>query len=154
MISAPVTDLRSHLAQLLADAVAEALPEQHGAAIVLERPKQAGHGDYACNLALQLAKPLKRNPRDIAQALVSALPASTLLAKAEVAGAGFINLFLTARREAARRHRYPRARGCLRADRLRPGQQALVEFVSANLTGPLHVGHGAARPSGQVSQMC
>ena len=80
MTSAPVTDLRSHLAQLLADAIAEALPEQHGAAIVLERPKQAGHGDYACNLALQLAKPLKRNPRDIAQALVSALPASTLLA--------------------------------------------------------------------------
>jgi len=55
MTSAPITDPRSQLAQLLADAMAEALPEQHGAAIVLERPKQAGHGDYASNLALQLA---------------------------------------------------------------------------------------------------
>jgi arginyl-tRNA synthetase len=75
MTSAPVADPRSQLAQLLADALAEALPEQHGAAIVLERPKQAGHGDYASNLALQLAKPLKRNPRDIAQALVRAAKA-------------------------------------------------------------------------------
>src|SRR4029453_15879355 len=95
MTSIPVTDPRTHLAQLLADAMAAAIPEQHGAAIVLERPKQVGHGDYASNLALQLAKPLKRSPRDIAQALVHALPPSPWLAKAEVAGAGFINLFLT-----------------------------------------------------------
>src|SRR5262249_20848425 len=94
MTSAPVSDPRSQLARLLADALAEALREQRGAAIVLERPKQAGHGDYASNLALQLAKPLKRNPRDIAQGLVRALPPSSFLAKAEVAGAGFINFFL------------------------------------------------------------
>ncbi len=141
MISALI-DPRSHLAQLLAEAVKTVIPEQRGAAIVLERPKQAGHGDYASNLALQLAKPLKRNPRDIAQALVDAVPPSPWLAKAEVAGAGFINLFLT-----------PTAKQGVVADILARGQRygrigfgqgrkVHVEFVSANPTGPLHVGHG------------
>ncbi len=142
MTSIPVTDPRSHLAQLLADAVAAALPERHGAAIVLERPKQAGHGDYASNLALQLAKPLKRSPREIAQTLVHALTPSPWLAKAEVAGAGFINLYLT-----------PTAKQAVVTEILARGQRygqigfgqdrkVQVEFVSANPTGPLHVGHG------------
>ena len=142
MTSASAIDPRSLLAQLLAQAVAEAIPEQRGAAIVLERPRQAGHGDYASNLALQLAKPLKRNPREIAQALVRALPPSPWLAKAEAAGAGFINLFLTpaAKQRAvheilAQGERY--GRGDLGA-----GKKVQVEFVSANPTGPLHVGHG------------
>ena len=141
-MTSPPLDPRSHLAQLLAEAVEAAIPEQGGAAIALERPKQAGHGDYASNLALQLAKPLKRNPRDIAQALVHALPPSPWLAKAEVAGAGFINLFLT-----------PAAKQGVVADILARGQRygridfgrgrkVQVEFVSANPTGPLHVGHG------------
>ena len=135
-------DPRSHLAQLLAAAVEDTLPEHRGVAIALDRPKQAGHGDYAANLALQLAKPLKRNPREIAQALVRALPASPLLAKAEVAGAEFINLFLT-----------PAAKQQVVSDILQRGQRygqitlgggkkLQVEFVSANPTGPLHVGHG------------
>ena len=142
MTAAPPIDPRSHLAQLLADAVKEVLPEHHGVAIALERPKQAGHGDYACNLALQLAKPLKRNPREIAQLLVRALPASPLLAKAEVAGAGFINFFLD-----------PAVRQRVVSDVLAQGERygrigfgqnrkVQVEFVSANPTGPLHVGHG------------
>src|SRR5262249_26625012 len=96
LTSAPPIDPRQLLAQLVAQTGGAEIPDQRGAAIVLERPRQAGHGDYASNLALQLAKPLKRNPREIAQALVRALPTSPWLAKAEVAGAGFINLFLTA----------------------------------------------------------
>jgi arginyl-tRNA synthetase len=142
MNSLPLTDPRSHLAQLLADAVATAIPEQRGAAVALERPKQAGHGDYSCNLALQLAKPLKRNPRDIAQALLRALPPSPLVAKAEVAGAGFINLFLTptakqrvVQQILAQGERYGRID-------FGQGKKVQVEFVSANPTGPLHVGHG------------
>ena len=142
MTSAHTIDPRSLLAQLLAQAVEAEIPEQRGAAIVLERPRQAGHGDYASNLALQLAKPLKRNPRDIAQALVRALPLSPWLAKAEVAGAGFINLFLT-----------PAAKQRVVHEILAQGQRygrtnfggskkVQVEFVSANPTGPLHVGHG------------
>ncbi|HTS53562.1 MAG TPA: arginine--tRNA ligase [Burkholderiales bacterium] len=142
MTAAPLTDARSHLAQLLADAVETVIPAQRGAAIVLERPKQAGHGDYASNLALQLAKQLKRSPRDIAQALVGALPPSPLVAKAEVAGAGFINLFLTpaAKRRVAQDilaqgERYGRID-------FGQGKKVQAEFVSANPTGPLHVGHG------------
>src|SRR5262245_53468053 len=142
MTSGPAIDPKSLLAQLLAQAVEAEIPEQRGAPVVLERPRQAGHGDYASNLALQLAKPLKRNPRDIARALVSALPLSPWLEKAEVAGAGFINLFLTpaakqrvVREILAQGERYGRTN-------FGGGKKVQVEFVSANPTGPLHVGHG------------
>lgn len=142
MTSGPAIDPKSLLAQLLAQAVEAEIPEQRGAPVVLERPRQAGHGDYASNLALQLAKPLKRNPREIAQALVRALAPSPWLEKAEVAGAGFINLFLTpaakqrvVRDVLAQGERY--GRGDFGA-----GKKVQVEFVSANPTGPLHVGHG------------
>jgi arginyl-tRNA synthetase len=136
------TDPRTHLAELLANALAEAFPAHSAVSVSLERPKQAGHGDYACNVALQLAKPLKRNPREIAQALVAALPASALLARAEVAGAGFINLFLTS---AAKQQvvsdilSQSDAYGTIAYGR---SKRIQVEFVSANPTGPLHVGHG------------
>ena len=110
--------------------------------IVIERPKQAAHGDYATNVALQHAKALGRNPREFAQALVAALPRSELVAKSEIAGPGFINLFLAppARAAAVARifaelERYGRANA-------RAGERVMVEFVSANPTGPLHVGHG------------
>jgi len=141
MTSAP-TDPRSHLAHLLAEAVKTALPEQAAAAVTLERPKQAGHGDYASNLALQLAKPLKRSPRVIAQALVEALPPSPWIARAEVAGAGFINFFLTpAAKQGVLANALARGRDYGRIDFGR-GRKVQVEFVSANPTGPLHVGHG------------
>jgi len=142
MSSLPSVDPRHHLAALLAAAVEDALPEHKGIAIVLDRPKQAGHGDYASTLALQLAKLAKRAPREIAQALVRALPASPMLAKAEIAGAGFINLFLTAeakqqtvREILERGERYGHIE-------FGGGKRLQVEFVSANPTGPLHVGHG------------
>ena len=60
----------------------------------LERPKNAAHGDFSSNAAMQLAKPLRRNPRELAQAILDALPASDLIQKAEIAGAGFINFYL------------------------------------------------------------
>src|SRR4029079_19340295 len=140
--SALRTELRTVLAEQLAVALADSFPEQSGMPIVLERPKPAGHGDYACNIALQLAKPLKRNPREIAQALVSALPLSPVFDKAEVAGAGFVNLFLkpAAKQSVVRRAlEQGEAFGRITMGR---GQKAQVEFVSANPTGPLHVGHG------------
>ncbi len=140
MSAAP--DLRAHLIELLSAALDDALPEAPKPAISLERPKSSDHGDYATNVALQLAKPLKRNPRDIALTLARALPGSDWLDKAEVAGAGFINLYLkpTAKQQVARRvlaagPDYGRiAMGA--------GTRLQVEFVSANPTGPLHVGHG------------
>ena len=135
-------DLRAHIADLFITALAAVAPELPAPAIVIERPKQAQHGDYACSIALQLAKALKRSPRDIASALIAALPKSPYVAAAEIAGAGFINLFLK-----------PGTRQAIVAQILRQaadygrgstgrGKKIQVEFVSANPTGPLHVGHG------------
>ncbi|MBI2320354.1 MAG: arginine--tRNA ligase [Betaproteobacteria bacterium] len=135
-------EIRSHLTELLTHALAKVAPQQPASLISLERPKQPQHGDYSCPAAMQLAKSLKRNPRELANELIAAMPASEWLASAEVAGAGFINLRV---RSAAKQHvvtsilaqgeRY----GC--SDRGR-NQPVMVEFVSANPTGPLHVGHG------------
>jgi arginyl-tRNA synthetase len=112
---------------------------------LLERPKQAGHGDLACNLALQLSKALRRNPREVAQALLASVLASdagALLESADIAGPGFVNLTLTA---AAKREVVARVfaqRECFGRHDAGAGRKVLVEFVSANPTGPLHVGHG------------
>jgi arginyl-tRNA synthetase len=109
---------------------------------VLERPKLAAHGDYACNVAMQLAKALKRPPREIAARLLAAIADTPELDRAEIAGAGFINLFLkpdykqqVVNRILATGDPYCR----VTPD---PERKVQVEFVSANPTGPLHVGHG------------
>ncbi|WP_295442794.1 arginine--tRNA ligase [uncultured Thiodictyon sp.] len=131
--------LRAGLAHLTADGTWDAitLPEPQ-----VERTKDQTHGDFATNLALLLAKPARARPRDLAERLVAALPASPLIARVEIAGPGFINFFLAA--DAYRAvvpdilttgHDYGRSRQGA-------GQRIQVEFVSANPTGPLHVGHG------------
>ena len=135
-------NLRAELLDLLQLALTNSLPEAPQVNLMLERPKATGHGEYACNVAMQLAKPLRRNPREIAQGIVDALPESPLLRKAEVAGAGFINLFLDA---SVGQQVVP---AILNAGpgygrlALGNGKKVQVEFVSANPTGPLHVGHG------------
>ena len=119
------------------------LPEKPPAAsVVVERTREALHGDFASNVALRLAKAARRSPRELAAAIVAALPPSALVARAEVAGAGFINFHLA---PAA----YARELGAIHAQGARygesrtgGGERVLVEFVSANPTGPLHVGHG------------
>ena len=135
-------DLRAHIAGLLEAARVAVAPVQAEAKVVIERPKQAQHGDYACNVAMQLAKPLRRNPRDIATALIAALPASPYVAKTEIAGAGFINFFLKPEaHQAAVAHILALGAGYGRS--VAGGRRKVqVEFVSANPTGPLHVGHG------------
>ena len=135
-------EIKSHLTDLLTQALARVAPQHPASIIALERPKQAAHGDWACNVAMQLARELKRNPRELAQALVAALPLSPWLERAELAGPGFINLRLkpAAKLEAVRAVLAAGARyGRSDAGRGRP---ILIEFVSANPTGPLHVGHG------------
>jgi len=135
-------DLRAHIAGLLEAARTTVAPAQMEAKVVIERPKQAQHGDYACNVAMQLAKPLKRNPRDIASALIAALPASSYIAKTEIAGAGFINFFLKPEaHQAAVAHILALGSGYGMSD-AGGKRKVQVEFVSANPTGPLHVGHG------------
>ena len=139
--------MKQELEQLLLAAFArlapDTLPEAPtAAALVIERTRDTQHGDFATNVALRLAKQARKNPRELAAAIVAALPANPLVARSEVAGAGFINFHLT---PAA----YARELECLHAQgaaygesRLGGGERVLVEFVSANPTGPLHVGHG------------
>jgi len=119
--------------------------------VALTPPKQDAHGDFACNVALALAKPLKKKPRDIATQLQAALGnAGGLLEKTEIAGPGFLNMFvahhawheaLAAVLRAGDQH--------LRSNR-GDGRRVLVEFVSANPTGPLHVAHGRGAVTGDV----
>lgn len=135
------TDARTLLGGLLREALARVAPAAR-TAIILDRPKQAQHGDFACNIAMQLAKEMRANPRAIAQQILDALPASPDLEKAEIAGAGFINLFLTRaykQRVVARVLAAGDGYGCGSTG---SGRKIQVEFVSANPTGPLHVGHG------------
>lgn len=135
-------DIKSELVQLVGEALSRICANAAVPAIQLAKPKQADHGDFACSVAMQMAKALKRTPRELATALVAALPASDLLERAEIAGPGFINMYLRpdARRSVIKRVlTQGESYGCTR---LGAGQKVQVEFVSANPTGPLHVGHG------------
>ncbi|MEK8089857.1 arginine--tRNA ligase [Thermithiobacillus plumbiphilus] len=118
------------------------LPADIQARIQFDRPKQREHGHFASNVALILAKAAGRKPRELAEALVAALPASDQVERVEIAGPGFINFFLTPAAFQAVLHQAlddPEAFG--RSD-TGAGRKIQLEFVSANPTGPLHVGHG------------
>lgn len=112
--------------------------------IALERPRDPTHGDIACNIAMQIAKPLKKNPRELAQAIVDALLAqqNSLIASAELAGPGFINLRVTASAKQAVVKTILQQQAQFGKGTKGDGKKVIVEFVSANPTGPLHVGHG------------
>ena len=113
--------------------------------VVLERPKVAEHGDLACNVALQSAKALKKNPREVATAIVDALrvnpAADGLIESAEVAGPGFINLRIAPAAKQQVVREVLRGREGYGTNAAHAGQQVMIEFVSANPTGPLHLGH-------------
>lgn len=135
-------DLRAHCAELFAAALQAVAPDAPKTAIALDKPKQAQHGDYACSIALQLAKSLQRPPREIAARLVQALPASPYVEKTEIAGPGFVNVFLKpAVKQQVVSHILARGKA-YGAGTIGAGRRVQVEFVSANPTGPLHVGHG------------
>lgn len=134
--------MKAHLTQLLATAAKTIAPDSADLSILLERPKSAEHGDFATNLALVLAKPLKQNPRAIATQLIAALPSSDYIAKTEIAGAGFINFFLNAQSQQQVVKTILSAGAQYGRNANGQKQKVQVEFVSANPTGPLHVGHG------------
>ena len=135
-------DIKSHLAVLFSHALQQVSAETTDITIEIERPRDAAHGDYACNVAMKLAKRLRCNPRELALRIQAALPESGLICKTEIAGAGFINVFL---QPIAQQQIVPHILqlgenyGC---SQLGAGKRVQVEFVSANPTGPLHVGHG------------
>ncbi|MBX3704680.1 MAG: arginine--tRNA ligase [Steroidobacteraceae bacterium] len=132
--------------KLVSDALAALPPATRGDAPLpvpeIEHSRDPAHGDFATSVALRLARAARSNPRALAGAIVAALPPNGLVAKTEIAGPGFINFFLTPaawQGEIARVHAAGGAYG--RGDG-GGGRAAIVEFVSANPTGPLHVGHG------------
>ena len=133
--------IQSHLSALFSQALERVAP---GTTVVpeFERPKAAAHGDLATSVALRLAGPLKRSPREIAQAIVAALPASEWVAATQIAGPDFINVHLApAAHQAVLARVFAAGEGYGRS--VRPdARRVIVEFVSANPTGPLHVGHG------------
>ena len=142
---------KNRLIKMLSAAL-QGLAQEHGLgdapAPRLERPKAVDHGDVACNIALQISKAWKLNPRELAQALVERLeqqPAySDLIASCEIAGPGFINFRLSNTAKTAVVEEVLTAGsqfGQLAPDAA-PVASAMIEFVSANPTGPLHVGHG------------
>ena len=135
-------DVKSRLTALLQQALNSVAPTASETPIHLERPRDPTHGDFATNLAMQLAKALKKNPREIAQQLLDALPASTLVVKAEMAGAGFINFSLNAGAKTDAVKVVLLEGENFGRSALGGWQKVQVEFVSANPTGPLHVGHG------------
>jgi arginyl-tRNA synthetase len=110
--------------------------------IEIERARDTAHGDFASSVALKLAKSARRNPRELAQAILKALPASPLVARAEVAGAGFINFHLAPAAYTAELETILAQGPAYGRSEAGGGRRVLVEFVSANPTGPLHVGHG------------
>ncbi len=139
--------MKAHLHALIAQALQSLrqdglLPVDAPASIPLERSRERIHGDFASTVALALAKTARRSPRELAERIKTALPPSAHVARVEIAGPGFINFFLTPTAYQAvvgeilaRGERYGR-------DELGGGRRVQVEFVSANPTGPLHVGHG------------
>ena len=135
-------DARTELTLLLQQALDSVAPSASDTPIHLERPRDPAHGDFATNLAMQLARTLQKNPREIAKRLVRELPVSLLVTKAEVAGAGFINFTLDPRAKIGVVPTVLAAGGSYGRSWIGGGQKVQVEFVSANPTGPLHVGHG------------
>jgi len=114
--------------------------------VVLERPRDPSHGDVACNIAMQLAKPLKTNPRELATRLVAALLAEPgaqgLIDAADIAGPGFINLRVAASAKQSVARSVLEQGAAFGSSTSGAGHHVIIEFVSANPTGPLHVGHG------------
>ena len=118
--------------------------------ITIERTRDPQHGDFASNLALVLAKPAKANPRQLAEKMIAALPQHEAIMKVELAGPGFINFFINPNSQyqiVSQIHKEGREFGL---STIGAGKKVQVEFVSANPTGPLHVGHGRGAAYGSV----
>jgi arginyl-tRNA synthetase len=134
--------LKQTITELILQAVTPLVDDTSSLNIILERPKSAEHGDFASNIAMQLAKPLKQNPRAIAQSIIDGLPANSVISKVEIAGAGFINFFLSAQSKQDVVKSIFQAGEAFGRNTSGQQEKVQVEFVSANPTGPLHVGHG------------
>ncbi|MCT7360237.1 arginine--tRNA ligase [Thalassolituus pacificus] len=139
--------MKPQIAELLSAAVASlkaqgTLPADLEPRIQIDNTRDKAHGDLATNLAMMLAKPAGKNPRELAQLLVDALPANTLVEKVEIAGPGFINFYLSDASTASLVKAVLEQKEAYGRNSDGAGRKVQVEFVSANPTGPLHIGHG------------
>ena len=126
------------------------LPKFDIPTIQIERTKDKAHGDFACNIAMMLARPAKMNPRQIAILLVENLRQVPFIVEVEIAGPGFINFTLSAGTSQQVVRDILKQGPKFGQSKLGQGRSVQVEFVSANPTGPLHVGHGRGAAYGSV----
>ncbi len=119
-----------------------AIPPDLAFEVPIERSRDPRHGDFACNVALTLAKPAGAKPRELAERIIAALPADADVMKVEIAGPGFINFFMAPRAFLKVVPAILEAGAAFGRGTTGHGRRVQVEFVSANPTGPLHVGHG------------
>ncbi|HKK07000.1 MAG TPA: arginine--tRNA ligase [Gammaproteobacteria bacterium] len=139
--------MKQHIVDLIRPALerlqqAGTLPGGDLPAVQVERTRDKAHGDFACNIAMLLAKPARRKPRELAEQLLDALAPSDQVARVEIAGPGFINFFMTPAAFQAVVPAVLEAGEAYGHSTVGDGKRVQVEFVSANPTGPLHVGHG------------
>ncbi len=139
--------MKSDLECLLREALRSLVPlvlsePADPALVVVERARDTQHGDFQSNIAMRIAKAARKNPRELAQALVAALPSNALISSAEVAGAGFINFRLAKDAWFAVLKTVAEQGAAYGRSNVGAGRKVMVEFVSANPTGPMHVGHG------------
>lgn len=118
------------------------MPEVSSIRTTVERTRDPQHGDFTTNIAMRLAKSLGKNPRDIASMIIDQMPASELVDKIEIAGPGFINFRVSSKALHDELAHVLQQGSCYGHQEIRPEPKILLEFVSANPTGPLHVGHG------------
>lgn len=147
--------MKKQLETLISQAVTvlkaqEILPTDLNPTVHIERTRDTAHGDFATNIALMLAKPAKTNPRQLAEQIIAALPINEAISKVEIAGAGFINFFMNSNAQYQVIADIQIAGENFGKSQIGAGKKVQVEFVSANPTGPLHVGHGRGAAYGSV----
>ena len=131
--------INTALEQLVSQGVLAGLPD---AALQIDRPKDPSLGDLSCNIAMVLAKRAGIAPRDLATQIIDTLPDNTLIERCDIAGPGFINFFVNASHHTGVVRTILESGSAYGKSNSGAGRQVQVEFVSANPTGPLHVGHG------------
>jgi arginyl-tRNA synthetase len=147
--------MKKQLETLISQAVAalkaqDVLAADLNPTIHVERTRDTAHGDFATNIALTLAKSAKTNPRQLAEQIITALPTNEAILKVEIAGAGFINFFMNPNAQYQVISDIHAAGEKFGLIQIGAGRKVQVEFVSANPTGPLHVGHGRGAAYGSV----
>jgi arginyl-tRNA synthetase len=134
--------VKDYLTNLLDNALKDLVESFDKDIIQVSRPKQIQHGDFSTNVSLPLAKILKKPPIEIANEIIKRIPVSSLIEKVEIAGAGYINFFLSSEARVKLINKILMEKEDFGKSSVGEKQKIQVEFVSANPTGPLHVGHG------------